>query len=73
MLDQWIQTLQAGDCLAERDLKKLCLMVRGVKVSISIIIFYFAYLLHTTDTAVVKHSSFHPVPGMIYKYIQVAV
>lgn len=27
MLDQWIQTLQAGDCLAERDLKKLCLMV----------------------------------------------
>lgn len=27
MLDQWIQTLKGGDCLAERDLKKLCLLV----------------------------------------------
>ena len=30
MLDQWIQTLKAGDCLAERDLKKLCLLVSSL-------------------------------------------
>lgn len=47
MLDQWIQTLQAGDCLAERDLKKLCLMVRGVKsvrISISPLVVFFFFL-----------------------------
>lgn len=33
MLDKWIQTLQAGDCLAERDLKKLCLMVRKAQTT----------------------------------------
>lgn len=27
MLDKWISTLMDGDCLPERDLKRLCLMV----------------------------------------------
>lgn len=31
MLDQWIATLKNGDCLAERDLKKLCYMVNRGK------------------------------------------
>lgn len=30
MLDKWIATLTAGDCLEERDLKKLCQMVSAV-------------------------------------------
>eukprot|EP00903_Cladosiphon_okamuranus_P005901 g5835.t1 len=32
MLDQWIQTLKGGDCLAERDLKKLCLLVKDILI-----------------------------------------
>ena len=37
MLEKWIQTLQAGDCLAERDLKKLCLMVREHRKASSVL------------------------------------
>ncbi|CAM9254209.1 unnamed protein product, partial [Choristocarpus tenellus] len=32
MLDEWIQTLTNGDCLAERDLKKLCNMVKDLLI-----------------------------------------
>ncbi|CAN0291401.1 unnamed protein product [Phaeothamnion confervicola] len=32
MLDQWIETLRKGDCILERDLKRLCNMVKDILI-----------------------------------------
>jgi len=34
MLDEWIEQLRKGNCIAERDLKKLCVQVRRTLQSI---------------------------------------
>lgn len=54
MLDKWIQTLQAGDCLAERDLKKLCLMVRARQSNAPafLLLFFFFLCLYEYFSAV---------------------
>ena len=28
MIQKWIETLKNGECISERDVKKLCMMVR---------------------------------------------
>jgi len=33
MLDEWIEQLTKGNCIAERDLKKLCVQVRSTFIS----------------------------------------
>lgn len=75
MLDEWIQTLQAGDCLAERDLKKLCLMVRGAGVksrsiqysstAVSSVLMLLLLYQYAVCSSLCVSSLTHNVPGIV--------